>query len=823
MMSSESPTTEGPPPYLDPKSAIDRFRLINDARLQRTYDSITPSQAELIQLLPLYFCINHPMLPGYVSKDTPCGIECYEPNKELLNLVKRQAKSLQYQKVSRNEIQALYVMGSAGSIAFNEQSDFDFWLCYHPSLDPLQIEKLSRKALALEQWGEKMGLELHFFLMNADAFRLGTVNALSSESSGTAQHALLLDEFYRTGLLLAGRVPSWWAVPPNQGHTQSLKEFELKRFIFYRDLIDFGNLEDIPSGEYFGAAVWQLAKAIESPYKSMIKLLLIETYVSEYPQVRLLSQQFKEQVYLGETNLEKLDPYLNLLEKLERYLKHNRDTSRLELLYRAFYLKLNLPMSKEDVGRRQQWRRERFNDIIAGWGWAMPQIVKLDSRGSWTITLVSEERQNIFDALALSYRALKTAVRVFSESNRITDDDLMILGRKLYAAYERKAGKVEIVSRGSQSNLHMKSLSIHESRDLSERPVWQLFTGYVDVKSASGSGAIKQARSLIEIIAWGYFNGVIDRTSAIAVFTKNPEVVNSTISKLVDRFYKSFPEGVQVKSSTEDFASAAVVRQSDFFINVGAAVTGGFNPHQHGATGRFSDPLSLGYKRISVLERLDLVAVNSWNEVMVSSHIGNRGVVDGIVQFFKWYVSDPLIVPQVPDFFSLGIRQGTSIPFRLHKLFENMIACFFDGKGQLHRHYILCVGTTIFAITLNQGIISSEQFANEGELSKFLSQSRYFYNRVTFDEFALLESPLPLIYSNHRSGVIQFFYLVRGNLAHIHILDERGMLFVTEWEYLNSEMLLRHYDTFFDAVINRMNLLIQDGPANVMVEGVEWA
>ena len=33
-------------------------------------------------------------------------------------------------------------------------------------------------------------------------------------SSGSTQHNLLLEEFYRTSILVAGRYPMWWVVPP---------------------------------------------------------------------------------------------------------------------------------------------------------------------------------------------------------------------------------------------------------------------------------------------------------------------------------------------------------------------------------------------------------------------------------------------------------------------------------------------------------------------------------------------------------------------------------------------------------------------------------
>ena len=71
-----------------------------------------------------------------------------------------------------------------------------------------------RKTDLLEAWAHERGLDTHLFLMNGEKFRRGQREPLTGENCGTAQHYLLLDEFYRTGILLAGRLPAWGMVPP---------------------------------------------------------------------------------------------------------------------------------------------------------------------------------------------------------------------------------------------------------------------------------------------------------------------------------------------------------------------------------------------------------------------------------------------------------------------------------------------------------------------------------------------------------------------------------------------------------------------------------
>ncbi|WP_206237707.1 class I adenylate cyclase, partial [Pseudomonas viridiflava] len=98
---------------------------------------------------------------------------------------------------------------------------------------------------------------------------------LSSDDCGTTQHYLLLDEFYRAAIWLAGRTPMWWLVPvyEEQNYEDYTHTLLSKRFIRASEVLDLGPMSHIPPAEFIGAGLWQLFKGIESPYKSVLKLL----------------------------------------------------------------------------------------------------------------------------------------------------------------------------------------------------------------------------------------------------------------------------------------------------------------------------------------------------------------------------------------------------------------------------------------------------------------------------------------------------------------------------------------------------------------------
>ena len=286
---------------LDHKKILRKFLQLNSLKLQRTKDSLKQRQVDFLQLLPLLFHINHPSLPGFVSTQCPAGIPKFNPAKDTLRCARKMTRSFEYKRRAyrQYDINALYFMGSTGTIAYSDKSDFDIWVCHREDLSRLELKELQLKTERLSQWCLEFNLEANFFLINTDNFRQGKIDKLSSESSGTTQHLLLLEEFYRTSMLLAGRYPIWWLVPPQfeNDYDEYVENIIHKRLLNEYDFLNFGSINHILAEEFYGATLWHIYKGIDSPYKSILKLLLMECYAKEHPNIDLLCLQFKRIVY----------------------------------------------------------------------------------------------------------------------------------------------------------------------------------------------------------------------------------------------------------------------------------------------------------------------------------------------------------------------------------------------------------------------------------------------------------------------------------------------------------------------------------------------
>lgn len=607
---------------------------LNAARMQLLLQQLRPRQQDFLQVLPLLLHINQQNLPGYQSEQTPCGISLYQPDPRTQSMLRHFGRiGIPAAKPNQTSIQALYLMGSPGSLGYSGRSDLDIWVCHRPELSAWQLSLLQAKLDGISRYADSIGLEMHFFLVNPHAIRAGKTSQLDQESSGSAQQVLLLDEFYRSQLLIAGCCTLWWLVPPEleasyQPYCQHLLS---QRFIQADEWLDLGPVPQIPPQEFESAALWQLAKAIDSPYKSLMKLLLIETYASD-DHNRPLSLKVKELVYQQEATLERLDPYLMVYRQLEDYLRSQRD-DRLELLRRSLYLKAGIKFSKNpDL---HDWRVQRLAPFIREWGWSSAMLQRLDRQKDWKTLDIQPEHRTILAAFRKSYRQLSERARLSGSNSRIDPADLLLLDHKLSAAYERKPGKIEHFSGGLTDNPTEDSLSVHLLTDHEQNSHWQLFSGHIGPDLRDMSIPLKRDAYLLPLLAWCYSNRILGQRSQIGYYGDPSRGSAHQIKQLHKLLTDDFPPPAKLEMSA--LQQAPEVRQISLFIN------SSFDPMRslankgwHVLSDR-SDPLAFGQGRSNLIQQLDLVWRTSWNELFVRSFQGTQAVGACLALFTELY------------------------------------------------------------------------------------------------------------------------------------------------------------------------------------------
>lgn len=178
------------------KTICQDFITLSEQRFTRMESSLSPTQADYLKLLPLLFHVNHPMLPGYIDKFTPCGLPNYMPSMLQKQIAKTVSQSFEYKPRAhlKYRIASLFLMGSMGTLGQSNSSDIDLWICLSEPLEKSLLVKLEGKGTKIRQWLATVGIELNYYLVNLDDFSRNKSKQIEVDSCGNTQNFLLLED-----------------------------------------------------------------------------------------------------------------------------------------------------------------------------------------------------------------------------------------------------------------------------------------------------------------------------------------------------------------------------------------------------------------------------------------------------------------------------------------------------------------------------------------------------------------------------------------------------------------------------------------------------
>ena len=780
-----------------------RFLALNRERYRRMHQGLTERQQLLVELLPLLFHVNHPMLPGYVCAGTPAGVAHYKPKRQELRLARSLARSFVHKRDLGQRhlpIQALFVMGSPGTIAQSETSDLDVWLCHDPELSPGARNQLREKCTSLSRWAqESLHLELHFFVMPGGQFYAGPSGGVSAEGAGSTQRYLLLDEFYRTALWLAGRLPLWWFVPKGREADYEHYKHQLlhHRFMPESELVDFGGLPSLPAEEFVGAGIWQLYKGIESPYKSVLKLLLLEVY-AQSEQPRPLALDFKEAVYQQIPKVDELDPYVLIYRRLEAYLSASAEWQRLELVRRCFYFKVGKALTRPAARGVKSWQRQRLEQLVNEWHWPEHQLKWLDSRPAWKAPEVQAERAQLVRELNRSYHLINSLHKTGTDA-LISDEDLTLLGRKLHAAFERKAGKVEWINPDIAQDLSEPELFFTPSLSgAGDVEYWQVYRG---LDPDLTGPALKRARQLIELLLWCYGNGLLTLASRYRIDQRafSPAQCRQLFQCLSD--WLPLP---LLAPEHQVFTTPARVERLLVLFNLGVEPQAHLRQQGLQRLSDWHDALDFSGLRENLVLSLDLVQINTWHELSCH-HYQNDALIHALEYYLRLVPPGRGRQPPPVTLRCLGDK-GPLLEQRLEELWTDLTECFYHGEQPPASRYLLEMAGQYLMIQFFQEQPRITRYPDYPALLDKLSQPQANPSSLVVDRRALKDRPLKLIADTARPpGVYLFYWLNPGpeDTADVSLVDAQGTLVTTLMPYYSRASLVRPLVYFLEAVMAR--------------------
>ncbi len=750
----------------------------NQLRIVRTEQGLSPVGLRLFRLLAPLLHYNHPDLPGFISHDTPSGIANFHTSSDqiaLLDELLSSAGSVSaawLRDPSEQQILGLYSMGSTSSIGQSENSDLDIWVCHHCNLGQQAQQRLRQKCDILTAWAAEQGMEVNFFLVNPLQFRQGQRQTLSEDNCGSAQQWLLLDEFYRSAMCLAGRQLAWYLVPPahEQHYAQIIEQLFNSGQLNRNEWLDMGGFDCVPAEEYFGATLWQLYKGIDSPYKSVLKTLLLEAYSAAYPQTYLLALELKQAFHNDHGNASPLllDSYYLMLNRVESYLTAIRDFERRDLARRCFYLKVAERLS--EAPHQPSWRHQVMRQLVSDWGWSQSKINHLDRRGQWKVEHVRSAYKELLDTQMLSFRKLIQ----FARSNNITEsinaEDLGVLSRKLHAAFETNHSKINLINPQISPDLHEQELTLVEvikGRNVSAG--WYLYKVPLVTDRMLGAQPQKHGQTMSKLIAWAHFNGILTEESELYLYSQHSEVSIRTLHQFCKDLRQSLPIE-RPQPSKEALSNPAYIQRLAVFVNLENDPTGEWRGRVLDFDARSSDVLRFGPDQSMLIESVDIVYQNSWNELHVFSFRGDEALLDALLTVGnKMNRLSPM--PECIEVFCYSDHFSNQIRRRVSELFRKTIAYRVLEGGKKNHLLVVPVGRRRFGLLFEARGVSKQEIERTVDFYSKLSTVKLNGTSVRLDNCDQCDAP-SLVESHASEGLIQFFFERTQRGLNIYVVDE---------------------------------------------------
>lgn len=738
--------------------AIERVEALNQYRIKRAFAANQPYYRHVFQLIPILIHLNEPELPGYVE-NAPAGIAHFSPNhyqQRFITALLPQAKLAKHLEKT-TAFDALYSMGSTGSITQTQYSDLDLWLCYPERLSAEQLQLMEQKIARLCAWAKGFEVDVNIYLMNPARFSAHLdQHSVSEEHSGSSQHFFLLDEFYRSAIRLAGKRLLWLHLTDEQYQQRHhLPEIDMQAWV------DFGDFSALSTAEFFGASLWQLYKGIDNPYKSAIKIVLLESYAHNYPQTALISKSFKQK-WLSKTEVRyHFDPYLAMLDQVSEYLIERKEFARLNRIRQCFYLKA---MEGEN---EENWRTYQLQQLAKSWEWQEEELEILNQRASWKTKQVKVHHQMLVDLLLQSYRNLIQFARKFHIDPSIMASDIDILMRKLYSVFEVLPGKVTLLNPRISQNLAEKNLTFIEGREGSMmKPGWYLLNQAPSSEYENPDRFVEYQKDLTKLVAWAYFNGILTAESRLHVVSRHVSLLN--FRQFITDLRISFPTKGPIVGN-EELLHPNEIRHLIFAVNLTV------DPTEHIKSERIrkitqADLFNFGGGEAQLIGSVDIIYRNMWNEIR-TQHVEGKEALLKALKFLSNKIYRGSAPPQSVNVFCYSKKLRLELRESIAELVDRCISIhtgtvydktIIEVQVEQEKHWGFIFEEAPFALfCLPQAVNLDEDFAKSER-----------------DENAVYKTRYPKVINDFASeGFLQFFFEDNVNgLFNVYILDEQNKL-----------------------------------------------
>ncbi len=746
----------------------------NEQCITQFIERLAPVQKTAITLLPLLFQTNNRFLPGYNGADVPAGIYSYVPAKTALHAARKQNNRFSYQQdaiVKHAPIEAIFLQQDV------IDNHLTLWLLHDPGLNSSQYGELNAKLTKVAHWLGNLQLKVDACLLSSRQLALGELPDAVSKSQ-TAQ-GLFLDAFYLEAMLIAGKYPAWWLVPPEkEAHYDDFVAYiKQHRFVKESEFIDLGSVSKLNHADLVQQSVSILQAIKQSSEHTWLRLLQLYIKEQAWPEVSGSSWLLKKNIY----SMQPVDSFLSaqrvtaeIIQSAVTQLPDNNDRgSGIKLLQRL-----------GAMGRLNKNLSEALSTT-------MPEYAQNYSGRHFDLIQSLSTYSLLDQLLALTFRQIVDVFNIKRESDE--DVDLAEMLNNISAFISRSDEKVAIYNTGNSTENIQERIRI---RYQTESATWSLLI----VLEEGQEETLYTNTNLLAVIAWAWFNRLADQSTQVSIDCPSYFVTQIEARHVLEVLMMKVQPDMIWQTSTEAFEHPARPLRSIVFVST--------VPVNIRAEQAISSDDKYTSKPLQLFS--EQLTINSWGEIHIQTFRGYRGFLQCLSEWFTPAYQSGALESSGLEFYGYASGAITSITQNLQRIQNELVECF--GYKAMH--------TACLIVSLDRGYyrfeldeyngLQSERVGADQQLLQFLQQPLEHFRPVSMGVNVLANTPLSDIYKRNQSGVVQVYFQLRNRTCETWVLDERGSLWHDQCNVLSREVYVAQWLYFIRNINDRMRAMLNN-------------
>ncbi|MCP4137359.1 MAG: hypothetical protein GY754_40705 [bacterium] len=768
----------------------EHFVKFNDTKYER-FQGLFPKDLvkKVINSIPLLLSLNDKKIPGYVEGKVPLGIVNYEPSEEIKKYIHSKFRiSIDTLEIADPFVEMLAVMGSVGTIAYTKKSDFDYWVCVDKrKVSKEMLANFQEKIDIIQQWAmTETKVEVHLFVNDIQSLKNNIFAEDEEEAFGSTMGALLKDEFYRSSIIIAGKIPLWWVVPrvPDNEYRKIFDALsdEMKE----KEYVDLGNLYEISREDFLGAALFQLVKALGSPFKSILKIGVLEKYLFAPDNSPLLSQKLKSNILRGKIDNSLTDSYILMFTEVYQFYKPiTKDKTLLHMLRQNIYLKINPQLSKysgmlnkTSGGSSLPYSVRIMQQYTEEWRWKPEYIAALDNFDNWDYNKVQQLWNPVKKFMLERYQRILKEFPKFDLRNKISDSDFKLLNRKIRTNFIEEEDEIDRYITFTDTP-HQSILYI-EPREIGIKEVeWKLNKSITSEKGGLNYSNIKTESDLVKLLAWTSINKIFDPTfSRMQIKSGFTRINQNLVKELLTEINNIFAEEKNPEKN-EYFLNEAFSLVNMVIIN--------FN-----------------LENAEVIHSVYHLYRNSWGKAYIKKYKSEAA----IVQILEMIIQDGTkLKKKFEEYCSIVSPESHKKIYKnMEKLFRDTYEFIVTNQENRSLRLITRINTQYVVISRDGDMVTTNDhhpnFFNMLISLSLKPKGSIHYKFYGEDErIQILEQ----IYSSRKENSITIVYEEIGEFVFLYIINEKGNIFTFIRPQKKKEEVLVYAYAFSKNVIQQVN------------------